>query len=126
MDSGLSSWAIWKPQIVVDTSEEKRIEKVKIHYREKKSRTVQKQVEKNTRLGSISTQRFLSLMPSGSESETKNYSSTLLISMPTTNPHSPLYTGRKREGGREEKEGDKGGREREEGATKNELAFAFQ
>lgn len=42
----LPSWAIWKPQRVVGISEEKRIV-VKIHYREEKLLTVQKQVEES-------------------------------------------------------------------------------
>ena len=42
----MPSWAIWKPQRVVGISEEKRIV-VKIHYREEKLLTVQKQVEES-------------------------------------------------------------------------------
>lgn len=36
----LPSWAIWKPQIVMGTPENKRIQEIKIHYKETKLLTV--------------------------------------------------------------------------------------
>lgn len=86
----------------MDTPEEKSTKKVKTHYREKKSWTIQKQVQKNMRPNS---QRSLESVPSESESETKAIPLLYLLFMPN---HSSLPIKHRQGGVGEKRERKKG------------------